>query len=354
MPKSQLADSAASDTASAPLRTPAGGTGPAIAALVDATGILLPANAGDVQQRVTSGQFFWLDVFTTDATARSSMVAQLGLEEADCGWILRFGQAPRMAILPKGVRIVTAVISPEEQSAEVHVLWTGACVVTVWAGNAASLQDIRQRFATRLSETRETAFVSWTILLLQLLSTIGESVTRAYAQVYVLEEALDGSTTADLNSLRRLRRRVLKESVHIDRYCAAVGRAVVGVDIMPGSDAKGAALMKEYVDQVEDLAHRLESLAELLRTLGDEIAAIPARRQSLRINQLTVITAIFLPVTFLTGFFGMNFQWMIDRLGSGETFLVLAVALPVAMITATALLFAHEGFIRRRQSDGRH
>jgi Mg2+ and Co2+ transporter CorA len=354
MPESQLAKSAASGIASASLRTPVGDTEQVIAALVDATGILLPANAGDVQQRMTAGRFFWFDVSTTDATARNSMVAQLGLEDADCSWILRFGQAPRMTILPKSVRIVTKVISPEDQSAEMHVLWTGAWVVTVWAGNAALLQDIRQRFATRLSETHETAFVSWTILLLLLLSTIGESVTRAYAQVYVLEESLDGSTTADLNSLRRLRRRVLKESLHADRYSAAVGRAVVGVDIMPGSDAKGAALMKEYVDQVEDLSHRLESLAELLRAVGDEIAAIPARRQSLRINQLTVVTAIFLPVTFLTGFFGMNFQWMIDRLGSREIFLVLAVALPVAMMAATVLLFAHEGFIRRRRSDGNH
>ncbi len=354
MPESKLANSAASGTASAPPRTPTGNTESAIAALVDATGILLPANADDVQQRMAAGRFFWLDVFTTDATARSSMVAQLGLEDADCSWILRFGQAPRMAILPKGVRIVTTVISPADQSAEMHVLWTGAWVVTVWAGNAALLQDIRQRFATRLSETHETAFVSWTILLLLLLATNDESVTRAYAQVYVLEESLDESATANLNSLRRLRRRVLKESVHADRYCAAVGRAVVGVDIMPGMDAKGATLMKEYVDQVEDLAHRLESLAELLRAVGDEIAAIPARRQSLRINQLTVVTAIFLPVTFLTGFFGMNFQWMIDRLGSREIFLVLAVALPVAMIMATMLLFAHEGFIRQRRSDGNH
>ncbi|WP_153885368.1 hypothetical protein [Microvirga tunisiensis] len=50
----------------------------------------------------------------------------------------------------------------------------------------------------------------------------------------------------------------------------------------------------------------------------------------------------------------MNFQWMIEALGSREAFLVLAVALPTAMITVTVMLLVRAGFIGRRSSNYNH
>ncbi|QRM33572.1 hypothetical protein JO965_36715 (plasmid) [Microvirga sp. VF16] len=176
-------------------------------------------------------------------------------------------------------------------------------------------------------------------------------MTQARAQLYTLEESLDGLTTADLNSLRSLRRRVQKASVHTSRYYTAARSAAVSVEVMPGKDAESVSLVKEYADRVEDLAHQLESLAELVRAIDSEIPAILARKQSRRIDQLTAISAVFLPITFLTGFFGMNFQWMIEALGSREAFLALAVALPTAMITVTVMLLMREGFIGQRSSN---
>ncbi|QRM33573.1 hypothetical protein JO965_36720 (plasmid) [Microvirga sp. VF16] len=160
MPESQWANSAASGTAAAPPSTASGNTEPCIAALVDATGILVPASADDVLQRATAGQFFWLDIFTADAVARSNLLAKLGLNDTDRTWILHFGQAPRMAIAAPGARVVTMAIGPEDQWVEIHVLWTRAWIVTVWAGDAASLREVRQRFATGLHETHQTACVS--------------------------------------------------------------------------------------------------------------------------------------------------------------------------------------------------
>jgi magnesium transporter len=50
------------------------------------------------------------------------------------------------------------------------------------------------------------------------------------------------------------------------------------------------------------------------------------------------VATIFLPLTLVTGFFGMNFQWMVDGLGSLPAFIVLGILVPAAMTVATLLL----------------
>jgi magnesium transporter len=59
-------------------------------------------------------------------------------------------------------------------------------------------------------------------------------------------------------------------------------------------------------------------------------------------KQLTIIASLFLPLTFLTGFFGMNFAFLVGNITSRSHFFAgLAV-----MVVATALqllLFRRRG-----------
>ncbi len=52
-----------------------------------------------------------------------------------------------------------------------------------------------------------------------------------------------------------------------------------------------------------------------------------AKVMYLRMNEtiywLTVVATIFLPLTFLTGFFGMNFGWMVGEIDTEAAFLAL-------------------------------
>jgi magnesium transporter len=45
-----------------------------------------------------------------------------------------------------------------------------------------------------------------------------------------------------------------------------------------------------------------------------------------------VVATIFLPLTFITCFFGMNFGWLVDHIGSPVTFLLLGICLPVVAV----------------------
>lgn len=75
----------------------------------------------------------------------------------------------------------------------------------------------------------------------------------------------------------------------------------------------------------------------LYAMLGD----ILNEQDSVVSERLTLVATIFLPLTLATGFFGMNFQWMLDRLGSLPAFIVFGLVIPGLLTVATLV------FIRR-------
>jgi hypothetical protein len=88
----------------------------------------------------------------------------------------------------------------------------------------------------------------------------------------------------------------------------------------------------------------IETLVEAIRNAVQDLQGQVSNWQGQRINQLTVVTIIFLPITFLTGYFGMNFQWL-DNLIEGEVaYFVFGVALPILLLAASALWLARRGY----------
>jgi magnesium transporter len=92
-------------------------------------------------------------------------------------------------------------------------------------------------------------------------------------------------------------------------------------------------LQDEVVAQREQLAAVLEANLSLIGLRQNEISA----RQNRVVTQLTLIATVFLPLTFVTGFFGQNFGWMVRNIDSLAAFLVLglgSLAVSLAMLWA--------------------
>jgi magnesium transporter len=66
-------------------------------------------------------------------------------------------------------------------------------------------------------------------------------------------------------------------------------------------------------------------------------------------ERLTVVATIFLPLTVVTGFFGQNFGWMIERIKGLAAFLILGVG----VFVVSALLIYMWIRARLMHSDGR-
>jgi magnesium transporter len=75
----------------------------------------------------------------------------------------------------------------------------------------------------------------------------------------------------------------------------------------------------------ERVYEQLNRLVDGIDAAADSMAKLIDLRMNETMYWLTVVATIFLPLTFLTGFFGMNFGWLVGRIDTEAAFLVLGI-----------------------------
>jgi magnesium transporter len=111
--------------------------------------------------------------------------------------------------------------------------------------------------------------------------------------------------------------------------------------------------LRDVHDHVRLVDEEVAAQRDLLRTvLEANMAVISAQqteasvRQNDSIRQLTLIATVFLPLTFLTGFFGQNFGWLVEHTDSLVAFLVLGLGGLFAAMLALYGWLRHGGHVR--------
>src|SRR5262245_43609570 len=321
------------------------------ATIVSARGAQRITTKTDLLQYFNTDRFFWLDVVGSDQTARAVFLHELGLREADSVWGHRFGQTGRMTIRHGVLRAATWVSEAPGNLSEIHLLGSIKFILTVWDGNASALDDIRMRYAERAEELEKSPYQAAAIVLQLLLGTIDRATSELDLRLQELREQLEPAV--DLKTLRGHLRKLRSAWSAIDRYSGAVRSAMIGIEGLPEIDHQGAAELNEYADQVDDIGHRLRERYQWGADILQDYATATAQHQSEQINRLTLVSLVFLPITFMTGFFGMNFNWMIDTLGSPGAFFCLGVLLPMACVLATLVWFKRRGLLLPKRRGGR-
>jgi len=211
----------------------------------------------------------------------------------------------------------------------------------------AILDNLRQHFVERVGEVGKSPFQATGILLQLLLSTLDHAIRSLDAQLDHLRAQLDDRTTsADYARFASQHKELQTAWLGFDRYASAVRTAMVGVEAVPGMDPRGAEELNDYAEQVEDVQEQLQERRRWMSDIVHDAANALTQRQGEQINRLTLVSLIFLPVTAVTGFFGMNFNWMINALDSEAAFLFLGMLLPISMVLLTVAWFIQRGFIQ--------
>jgi Mg2+ and Co2+ transporter CorA len=332
---------------------PAAGASAGLSAfLVTAGGVLAGGGLEEARAIAARGEMFWVDLVGADEPARAAWARELGFDEGDLAWLQRFGQAGRISLDRRRLRAATWLSEgPRKGLTEIHVLGARGALLTAWDGEAEALAQVRGRFAEALAKLQNSPTAAVAILLQLVLATVHAAIDSVDAQLVALQRQLaDTPVGVDYPQMNAQVRRLQSVWSDVERYSEAVKCALIGLDAVRGVDARGAEALASYAEQVEDLENRLKERGQWGAEMLRDYATAVAHLQSEQLSRLTLVSIIFLPITFLTGFFGMNFGWMVGRIGGPAAFGALGVALPVLSVIGTLAWLARRRLIGARRT----
>ena len=280
------------------------------------------------------GRFFWLDVSLSD-TSRDDLVDALGVPERALRALASSGDASASRTFHADRESVVFALrcyieseAPAKEAAyrlrpvEVHVLVTGDYLLTLHEERIA----LPAVLAPELTEERGKPHVVYAVLEAMLATT-----SDALAEI---ERRLDaiGVAWADEGGGRVPSRATLRETgprlatmrrrVGVEQdVCARIG---VEIGALRGFDTHDEPYFDRLYEQVNRLLASIDAALNAMAMLLD-----------LQLNErayvVSVVATIFVPLTLLTGFFGMNFGWMVDQIDTPIAFWLLGFIGPAAV-----------------------
>jgi magnesium transporter len=98
-------------------------------------------------------------------------------------------------------------------------------------------------------------------------------------------------------------------------------------------DPRDRIFYRDLYDHMVRLYDRIDNLRDLASSVMDSYHSVVNNRMNNVMKTLTILTALFMPLTFLTGFFGMNFFEAVTpmELWTGKAAFLIALLAMVAM-----------------------
>ena len=215
-------------------------------------------------------------------------------------------------------------------------------VVTVHAHREPAFADLRRRLTEAPELSRERpAFLQFLVL--------NQLVEQTFVVLDDLEENINKLERAILNQpSRRLLNRAydLRQTViDLDKHLGELHELFQHL-ITHSIDPEDQQLLIYYRDlfgHVERQHDTAKSLSELAHSVMEVYLAGADNRLNATMKQLTMLAALFLPVTAISGFFGMNHDFLVQHI-SGPTAFWLTVSLMVATQASLAVFFWRRGY----------
>jgi magnesium transporter len=311
---------------------------------------------------------FWLDLRDVGADLAGWLEHRLGLHPLVVEDAQQFGELPKIEVFndyiavvlygpgrgasldrlmpPSGAADQAVDVTSLDSLGEVHCIVSSRCIVTVHRGNSPAIEATAGRTAIQQALNDGPAAVFY---------RIADALTDSFFPVI---EELDGrldalqaevirsprsSQLTELGGYRIMLSPLHKVLLPQTDIFATLSSAKVRI---PGGGDDQLPYLRDIYDHVKKLADLTDSYRDFIAGTAGAYTSVVSNQQNVVMKQLTVISTIFLPLTFLTGFFGQNFGALVGNIGSWPAFLVLGIGSEVVAVIVLFLIFRRRGWLR--------
>jgi magnesium transporter len=226
---------------------------------------------------------------------------------------------------------------------EVHLFVTGQYLVTIHRDPLPPLDQQRALLDGRALHSEQ--FLLYRVLdalvdsFFPILSDMDDEIDDLEAAV------LANPTDQQLERLFSLKRELIAMRKIITPQRDLFANSVDQIAELPGLELDERDYFRDIYDHLIRISDLIDSYRDLLSGATDLYLSTVSNRQNDVMKQLTVIATIFLPLSFITGFFGQNFGFMITHITHEWAFWVVGVGSMLATCAGLLVFFRRKGWV---------
>ena len=302
-----------------------------------------------IKERLARDEFFWLDLTAPSAHDLERLRELFGfhplaLEDAE-----HFGQRPKLDHY--GDHVFMVFYGAREDTAgetgiltEVLLFVSGKYLVTLHRDELPALDEQRMRLDGLVLHSEQ--FLLYRVFD-SLTDSFFPSLARMDDEIDALEAAiLAGPTDGQLQRLFGLKRTLIAMRKVVTPQRDLFARSIDQLAELPGLQLDERDYFRDVYDHLIRISDLIDSYRDLLTSSTDLYLSTVSNRQNEVMKQLAIVGTIFLPLSFITGFFGMNFSWLITR-GIASTWSFFVLGLGSLLLTCVFLVrfFKRKGWM---------
>jgi magnesium transporter len=319
----------------------------------DESGFVVPCLTSLDEERIRSqlagDEFFWLDLIdpSTEEVERMGELFgfhPLAIEDAAYG-----GQRPKLD--DYGEYVYMVFYGARELAArdadflrEVHLFISGGYLVTLHTDELPAIHDEQHRLVGRVLHSEQ-------FLLYRVIDALADSFFPVLAdmdeRIDALEDAIIVSPRdEELQQIFALKRGLVAMRKVVTPQRDLFARAIDRVAELPGLSLDERDYFRDVYDHLIRISDLIDSYRDVLGGATDLYLSTVSNRQNDVMKQLAIVGTIFLPLAWITGFFGQNFRWLVnDAIGSTWSFVALGIGTELVALAIMTVYFRRKKWL---------
>jgi len=292
-------------------------------------------------------EYFWLDLSDAGEEEGAALADAFSFHPLAIEDMLKRGQRPKLDDFGDYMFLVYYGAAGVEGDAielqEVHAFLSGGYLVTVHAGPCQVLEEARKRMEAQ--SPRSEQFVVYRVLdgltdtFFPLLEKIDERMERLDSEIF------DRPEPGQLEEITTLRRELVSLRRVVTPQRDLLARGVDDILEIPGLEADSRNYFRDVYDHAIRISDQIDSYRDLLAGTRDAYLSVVSNRLNQITKQLTVVATVFLPLSFVVGFFGQNFKWLVINIDSTVDFWALGIGSLVLSVIGLLFWFRRGSYL---------
>src|SRR5207302_7182593 len=226
---------------------------------------------------------------------------------------------------------------------EVHLFVSGSYLVTVHRDPIPPLEEQANKIQGQPVHSEQfvlyRVFDALTDTFFPLLAGMDDNIDE-------LEDAvLAGPTDEQLQRLFALKRQLVMLRKGVTPQRDLFARGIDRLSKLPGLVLDQRDYFRDVYDHLIRISDLIDSYRDLLTGAMDVYLSTVSNRLNIVMKQLTIIATIFLPLTFVTGFFGQNFSWLVGNITGPGAFWAYGIGGLGVAVGGLMMWFRRSGYL---------